>query len=151
MDVEEFVLVPLSLWNTKWDKSTLDIEHVPKLEMSHGTVSSAAEEIDYNYKAEQDKQIKSKFTGSDGQKNNKKRILDMIRSNSNIEVSTNLTIILDGQDTNMFATTFINDLCKKKSPIPEIYFSILQRLKLPNSLVENEDALSTDRGGWLTF
>lgn len=102
--------------------------------------------------SEQDELLRSQFAGRYINDTGKaEQILNKIRSSPNTDISTTQTIILDNQDTGIPVETFIIDLQRKKSGIPDIYLTILDRLELQRSLVNNKDALSENRGGWLAF
>ena len=164
---EEFILIPLSLW-----ESTLNKHPQPKfpeklsLQMSNkqntpnqqtmntlkGTHQSTPNQQTMNtLKGHQDDYIKSSFNGNTTEKKYKVEILQLIRSSSTVDISMNGTLVLDNVDTNISVETFISDLRKSKTTIPDVYLTVLSRLKLPARLVINEYALAKDRGDWITF
>ena len=144
--MEEFILVPLSLWQSKLDGTKSQMpQQLQKRENIPPTLSTTKEKEDI---AIQDRNIKSDLVGDNKKKH---EILKKIRDNSNVEISTDETIILDTQDTGIYVAGFINDLFRAKTVIPDIYLTILDRLGLDRSLVTNEHALTTSRGSWITL
>ena len=132
LDMEQFVLVPASVYNKSAQSVTK--QELPK------------------YKAEQPPtyQIdslnlnKKMFGKSD-------TLIDKVLSCSRIKLSNSQTIILDGVDTGVLISDFILHLRRKNADVPDIYFTLLDAAGISPSLVFNQNAKAKDRGSWVPF
>ena len=134
LDMEQFVLVPASVYN----KSV--------------TTQSVTKQENLKYKAEQPPTYQI-----DSLNLNKKvfgktdTLIDKISSCSRIRLSNSQTIVLDGVDTGVLISDFSLHLRRKNADVPDIYFTLLDAAGIPPSLVFNQNAKANDRGSWVPF
>ena len=134
--MEQFVLVPASLYNKSVTTQSVTKQELPK------------------YKAEQapryeidslKKDINKKLIGKADP------LIDKIFSCSRFKLSNLQTIILDGVDTRALFSDFTLHLRRKNSDVPDVYFPLLDAAGISPSLVFNQNAKGKDRGSWVPF
>ena len=134
--MEQFVLVPVSVYNKSVTTQSVTMQELP------------------NYKAEQPPTYQIGCLKRD---NNKRlfgkadSLMDKILSCSRIKLSNSRTIILDGVDTGVLTSDFTLHLRRKYVDVPNIYLTLLDDAGISPSLVFNENAESKDRGSWVLF
>ena len=130
--MEQFVLVPASVYNKSATTQSVTKQELPK------------------YKAEQPPTYQI-----DSLNLNKKLctdpLIDKISSCSRIKLSNSKTIILDGVDTGVFISDFAQQLRLKNADVPDIYFTLLDAAGISPSVVFNQNAKAKDRGSWVPF
>lgn len=134
--MEQFVLIPLSLYNEKIVSNSVTL---PKTEKSAVTVDEPIQDSVYA-------QVNSVLKSG---KNNS--LVDSILSSPRLRLSSSDTILLDGRDTNVSLVDFIYKIKRKNEDFPDIYFTILDAAKLTPSKVINRNAKEKDRGSWIPF
>ena len=72
-------------------------------------------------------------------------LIDKILSCSRMKFSNLHTIIMDGIDIGLLTSEFIQLLHRKKADVPDIYFTLLDAVGIPPSLVFNQNAKAKDR------
>ena len=136
LDMEQFVLVPASVYNKSVTALSVTKKELPK------------------YRAEQPptyqidslkRDINKKLFGKAD------TLIDKILSCSRIKLSNSQTIILDGVDTGVLISDFTLHLRRKNSDVPDIYFTLLDTAGISPSLVFNQNAKAKDRGSWIPF
>ena len=132
--MEQFVLVPASVYNNSVTTQSVTKQEFPK------------------YKAEQPStyqidslNINKKLFGKTD------TLIDKILSCSRIKLSNSQTIILDGVDTGVLISDFTLHLRRKNADVPNIYFTLLNAAGISPSLVFNQNAIAKDRGSWIPF
>ena len=135
--MEQFVLVPASVYNKSVTAQSVTKQELPK------------------YKAEQPptyqidslkRDINKKLFGKAG------TLVDKILSCSRIKLSSNSqTKVLDGVDTGVLISDFTLHLRRKNSNVLDIYFTLLDAAGISPSLVFNQNAKAKDRGSWIPF
>ena len=136
LDMEQFVLVPASVYNKSVTTQSVTKQELPK------------------YKAEQPPTYQIDSIKRD---NNKKlfgkadTLIDKILSCCRIKLSNSQTIILDGVDTGVLIPDFTLHLRRKDADVPDIYFTLLDAAGISPSLVFNQNAEAKDRGSWVPF
>ena len=134
--MEQFVLVPASVYNKSGTTQSVTNQEFPK------------------YKAEQLPTFQIDFLKSDINKKlfgKADTLIDKILSCSRIKLSTSQTIILDGVDTGLLILDFTLTLRRKKLDVPDIYFTLLDAAGISLSLVLNQNVKARDRGSCLPF
>ena len=132
--MEQFVLVPASVYNKSVTTQSLTKQELPK------------------YKAEQPPTYQT-----DSLNINKKlfgkadTLTDKILSCSRIKLSNSQTKILDGVDTGVLISDFTLHLCRKNADLPDFYFTLLDAAGISPSPVFNQNAKAKDRGNWVPF
>ena len=132
--MEQFVLVPASVYNTSVTTRSVTKQELPK------------------YKAEQPPayQIDSLKRGLNKKLFGKADLLiDKILSCSRIKFSNSQTIILDGVDTGVLISDYTLQLRRKNVDVPDIYFTSLDAVGMSPSVVFNQNAKAKDRGSWV--
>ena len=134
--MEQFVLVPASVYNKSVTTQSVAKQQLPK------------------YKAEQPPTYQIDFLKRDI--NNKlfgkaDTLIDKFLSCSRIKLSILQTRILDGVDTGVLISDFILHLRRKNADVPDIYFTLLDAAGISPSLVFNQNAKAKDRGSWVLF
>ena len=134
--MEQFVLVPASVYNKSVTTQSVTKQEVPK------------------YKAEQPptyqidslkRDINRKLFGKAD------TLIDKILSCSRIKFSSSQTIILDGVDTGVSISDFTLHLRQKNANVPDIYFTLLDAAGISPSLVFNQNPKAKDRRSWVPF
>ena len=134
LDMEQFVLVPASLYNKSVTTQPCTKQELPK------------------YKAEQPPtyqidclNLNKKLFGKAD------TLIDKILSCSRIKLSNSQTIVLDGVDTEVLISDFTLHLRRKNADVPDIYFTLLDAAGISPSLVFNQNAKAKERGSWIPF
>ena len=134
--MEQFVLVPASVYNKSVTTQSVTKQELPK------------------YKTEQPSTYHIDFLKRD---NNKKlfgkadTLTGKILSCSRIKLSNSQTIILDDVDTGVLISDFTLHLRRKNADVSDIYFTLLDAAGISPSLVFNHNAKAKDRGSWVRF
>ena len=134
--MEQFVLVPASVYNRSVTAQSVTKQELPK------------------YKAEQPPTYQTDFLTRDISKKHFGKadsLIDKILSCSRIKLSNSQTIILDGVDTGTLISDFTPHLRRKNVDVPGIYFTLLDAAGISPSLVLNQNATAKDRGSWVPF
>ena len=134
--MEQFVLVPASVYNKSVTAQSFTKQELPK------------------YKAEQPptyqidslkRDINKKLFGKAD------TLIDKILSCSRIKLSNSQTVILDGVDTGVLISDCTLHLRRKNADVPGIYFTLLDTPGISPSLVFNQNAKAKERGSWIPF
>ena len=134
--MEQFVLVPASVYNKSITTQSVTKQELPK------------------YKAEQPPTYQIDSLKRD---NNKKlfgkadTLIYKILSCSRIKLSNSQTIILDGVDTGVLISDFTHFLRRKNADVPVIYFTLPDAAETSPSLGFNQNAKAKGRGSWVPF
>ena len=137
--MEQFVLVPASVYNKNVTAQSVTKQELPK------------------YEAEQPPKYQNDSLKRDINKKHFKHfgkadsLKDKILSCSRIKLSNSQTIILDGVDTGVLISDFTPHLRRKNADVPDIYFSLLNAAGISAPLVFNQNAKANDRGSWIPF
>ena len=123
--MEQFVLVPVSVYNESVTTQSVTKQELPK------------------YKAEQPPTYQIDYQAD--------TVIDKILSCSRIKLSNSQTINLDGVDTGVLFSDFSQQLHRKNADVPDIYFTLLNAAGIAPSLVFNQNAKTKDRGSWIPF
>ena len=134
--MEQFVLVPASVYNNSVTTQSVTKQELPK------------------YKAEQPptyqidsikRDINKKLFGKADS------LIDKILSCSRIKLSNSQTKILDVVDTGVLFSDFTLHLRRKNANVPDIYYTLLDAAGKSPSLVFNQNAKAKERGSWVPF
>ena len=134
--MEQFVLVPASVYNKSVTTQSVRKQELPKFKAEQPPIY----QID-SLKRDINKKL---FVKADTLK-------DKILSCSRIKLSNSQTINLDGVDTGVLISDFTQHLRRKNAAIPDIYFTLLDAAGISPSLVFNQNAKAKDRGSWVLF
>ena len=134
--MEQFVLVPASVYNKSVTAQSVTKQELPK------------------YKAEQPPTYQLGFLKRDINKKlfgKADTLIDKILSCPRTKLSNSQTIILDDVDTGVLISDFTLHLRQKNTDVPDIYFTLLDAAGISPSLVFNQNAKAKDRGSWILF
>ena len=123
--MEEFVLVPASVYNKSVPTESVTKQDIPK----YKTEQSPAYQID-SLKRDINKKL---FGKADS-------LIDKILSCPRMKLSNSQTIFLDGVDTGVLLSDFTLQLRRKNVDVPGINFILLDTAGVSPSLVFNQNA-----------
>ena len=135
--MEQFVLVPISVYNSNIKKPTV----VSKKELPS---YQSEEKPTYQIESVKKDINKNLFAKVDS-------LVDKVLSSPRIKLSTSNFLILDGTDTAVSLTDFAQTLKRKNAAVPDIYFTLLDAADITPSLVLNINAKEKERGSWIPF
>ena len=78
-------------------------------------------------------------------------LVDKILSCPRIKLSNSQTLILDGVETGIFLSDFVQQLRRKNADVPDIYFTLLDAADISPTLILNQNAKGKERGSWVPF
>ena len=132
--MEQFVLVPASVYNKSVTTQSVTKQELPK------------------YKSEQPPTYQIDFLNINKRLFGKAdTLIDKILSCSRIKLSNLQTIILDGVGTGVLISEITQHLRRKNADVPDVYFILLDAAGISPSLVFNQNAKVKDRGSWVPF
>ena len=134
--MEQFVLVPASVYNNSVTAQSVIKQELPKYE--------AEQPPTYQIESLKRDLNKKLFGKADP-------LIDKTLSYSRINLSNSQTKILDGVDTGVLILDFTLHLHRKNVDVPDIYFTLLDAAGIPASLIFNQNAKAKDRGSWVPF
>ena len=135
--MEQFVLVPISIYNSKIKSSSV----VTKSELPTYQVEKTPEYQVDSLKKDINKII---FAKADS-------LVDTRLSSPRIKLSNSNFLLLDGRNTGVSLTDFAQRLRRKNAEVPDVYFTLLDAADITPSLVLNKIAKEKDRGKWVPF
>ena len=136
LDMDQFVLVPASVYNKSLITRSVTKQELPKNQPSQNStyhIDSLKKEI-----------IKKLFSKADS-------LVDNILSCPRIKLSNSQTLILDGVETGIFLSDFAEQLRRKNADVPDIYFTSLDAAGISPTLFLNQNAKARERGSLISF
>ena len=131
--MEQFVLVPASVYNKSATTQSVTKQELPKYKVEQPpTYQIDSLNLNKNLSGKADP------------------LKDKILSCSRIKLSNSQTIILDGVDTGVLIPDFTLHLRRKNADVPDIY-TLLDAAGISPSLVFNQYAKAKERGSWVPF
>ena len=134
--MEQFVLVPASMYNKSVTTQPVTKQELPKYKAEQPLTC----QID-SLKRDLNKKL---FGKADA-------LPDKILSCSRIKLSNSQTLFLDGVGTGVLISDFTLYLRRKYVDVPDIYFTLLGAAGISSSLVFNQNGKAKDRGSWVPF
>ena len=132
LDIEEFVLVPISVYNSNIKKPTVvtkkELPTYQGEEKPTYQIESVKKDINRNLVAKVDS------------------LVDKVSSPPRIKFSNSNFFILDGRDTGVFLTDFAHTLKCKNAEFQDIFFTLLDAADITPSLVSNKNAKKKREG-----
>ena len=122
LDLDQFVLVPASVYNKSLSTQSVAKQELPKYQPSQNPTY----QID-SLKKEINKKIFSKADS----------LVDKILSCPRIKLSNSQTLILDGVETGIYLSDFAQQLRRKNADVPDIYFTLLVAAGISPILILN--------------
>ena len=134
--MEQFVLVPFSVYNSSNSATIVTKQELPK---------NKPEQTPTYHKNTLKKEINQQLFKSASPLVNK--ILETPR----IKLSNSNTLILDGIETGVLLKDSAQRLKRKNVPIPVIYFTLLDAASITPNFVVDSQAKGKERGAWIPF
>ena len=134
--MEQFVLVPASVYNKSLITQSVTKQELPKYQ----PLQNPTYQVD-SLKKEINKKLFSKADS----------LVDKILSCPRIKLSNSQALILDGVETGIFLSDFAQQLRRKNADIPDIYFTLLDAAGISPTLILNQNAKAKERGSWVPF
>ena len=134
--MEQFVLVPASVYNKNLITQSVTKQALPKYQPSQNPtyqLDSLKKEINKNL-----------FSKADS-------LLDKILSCPRINLSNSRTLILDSVETGTSLLEFAQQLRRKNAEGAYIYCTFLDAAGIAPTLIPNQNAKAKDRGSWVPF
>ena len=134
--MEQFVLVPASVYNKSLITQSVTKQELPKYQPSQNPtyqIDSLKKEIN-----------KKLFSKADS-------LVDNILSSPRIKLSNSQTLVLDGVETGIFLSDFAQQLRRKNADVPDIYFTLLDAADISPTLILNQNVKAKERGSWVPF
>ena len=137
--MEEFVLVPTSLYN---NKKTSNNQKFTKHELpKYQAEENSTYQTDSLKKETSKKKLFAKAASS----------ADKIFSCPRIKFSNSRTLKLDGVETGVSLSDFAQQLRRNNADVPDIYFPLLDTTGITTTLVLNQNAKSKETQSWIPF
>ena len=134
--MEQFVLVPASVYKKSLINQSVTKQELPKYQPSQNPANHI-----YSLKQEINEKLFSKADSLE----------DKILSCPRIKLSNSQTLFLDGVETGIFLSDFVQQLRRKNADVPDIYFTLLDAAGISPTLNLNQDAKAKERGSWVPF
>ena len=134
--MEQFVLVPASLYNKSLLGQPVTKQELPKHQPSQ--IST------YQFDSLKKEMYKNIFSKGDS-------LVDKILSCLRIKLSNSQTSILDGVETGVFLLDLAQQLRSKNADVRDFYFTSLDAAGISPSLILNQNAKTKERGSWAPF
>ena len=134
--MEQFVLVPISVYNKTLITQSVTKQELPKYQPSQNPtcqINSLKKEIN-----------KKLFSKGDSR-------VDKLLSCPRMKLSNSQTLISDGVENGIFLSDFAQQLRRKNAEVPDIYFTLLDAAGISPYLILNQNAKTKDRGSWIPF
>ena len=132
--MEQFVLVPASVYNKNLTAQSVTKQELPKYKAEQPTT----------YQIDSLNLNKKLFGKADPLK-------DRILSCSRIMLSNSQIMFFYAVDTGVLISDFIQHLRSKNVDVPDIHFTLLDAAGISTSLVFNQNAKAKDRGSRVPF
>ncbi len=129
--MEQFVLVPLSVYNSSNSSTIVTKQELPKYK---------PEQTPTYHKDTLKKEINQQLSTSASP------LVNKILESPRIKLSNSNTLILDGIGTGVLLNDFTHRLKRKNVPIPDNYLTLLDAISIIPDLVVNSHAKGKERG-----
>ena len=134
--MDQFVLVPASVYNKSLITQSVTKQELPKYQPSQNPTY----QID-SIKKELNKKLFSKADS----------LVDKILCCPRIKLSNSQILILDGAETRIFLSDSAQQLRRKNADVPDIYLTLLDAAGIPPTLILNQNAKAKEKGSWAPF
>ena len=134
--MDQFVLVPASVYNKSLITQSVTKQELPKFQPSQ----NATYPID-SLKKEINKKL---FPKADS-------LIDKILSCPRIKLSNSQNLILDVVETGIFLSDFAQQLRRKNADVPDIYFTLLDAAGINPTMILYQNAKDKEKGSWVPF
>ena len=134
--MEQFVLVPTSVYNKCLITQSVTKQDLPKYQPSQNPTYQLV-----SLKQEINKKLISKADS----------LVEEILSCPGIKLSNSQTLNLDGVETAIFLSHFAQQLSRKNTDVPDIYFTLLDAAGISPTLTLKQNTKVKKRGSWVPF
>ena len=134
LDMDQFVLVPASVYNKSLITHSVTKQELPKYQPSQNPTNqndSLKREIN-----------KKHFSKADS-------LVDKILSCPRIKLSNSQNLNLDGIETGIFLSDFAQQLRRKNANVPGLYLTLLDAAGISPTRILNQNAKAKERGSWV--
>ena len=134
--MEQFVLVPPSVYNSSNSSTIVTKQELPKYK---------SEQTPMYHKDTLKKEINQQLSTS------RFPLVNKILESPRIKLSNSNPLILDGIETGVLLKDFAQRLKRKNVAIPDFYFNLLDPVSITTNLVVNSHAKGKERRAWIPF
>ena len=134
--MEQFVLVPASVYNKRWITQSVKKQELPKSQPSQNPTYQIV-----SLKEEMNKKLFSKVDS----------LLNKILSGPRIKLSNSQILFLDEVKTGIFLLDFVQQLSRTNADIPDVCFTLFDATGISPTLILNQNAEAKERGSWVPF
>ena len=134
--MEQFALVPLSVYNSSNSPTIVTKQALPKYK---------PEQTPTYHKDTLKKEINQQLSTSASP------LVNKLSKSPRIKLSNSNTLFLDVTETGMLWKDFAQRLKRKNVPIPDNYLALLDAASITPNLVVNSHAKGKERGAWIPF
>ena len=134
--MEQFVLVPLSVYNSSNNPTIVTKQELPKYK---------PQQTPTYHKDTLRKEINQQLCTSASP------LVNKILQSPRIKLSNSNTLILDGIEIEVLLKDFAQRLKRKNVPVPDIYFTLLDAASITPGIVVNSHAKGEERRAWIPF
>ena len=134
--MDQFVLVPASVYNKSLITQSVTKQELPKYQPSQNRtyqIDSLKKEIN-----------KMLFSKADS-------LVDKNLSCPRIKLSNSQTLILNSVEAGIFLSGFAQQLRRKNADVPDNYFTLFDAADISPTLILNQNAKAKERGSWVPF
>ena len=136
LEMDQFLLVPLSVYNSSNNSTFATKQELPKYK---------PEQTPTYHKDTLKKEINQQLSTSASP------LVYKISESLRIKLSNSNFLFLDGIETAVLLKEFAQRWKRKNVPIPDIYFTLLDAASITPDIVVNSHAKSKERGAWIPF
>ena len=136
LEMEQIVLLPLSVYNSSNNSTIVTKQELPKYKPEQ-TPTYHKDTL----KKENNQQLSTSAS----------LLLNKILESPRIKLSNSITLILDGRDTGVLLKDFAQRLERKNIAISDICFTLLDAVSITSNLVVNIHAKGKERGALIPF
>ena len=134
--MEQFVLVPASVYNKSMITQSVTKQELPKFRPSQNPTCRFD-----SLKKEMSKKVFSKGD----------TLVDKNLSCARIKFPNSPTLISDDVKTGISLLGFAQQVRRKNADVPDIYFILLDLAGISPTLIPNQNAKAKERGSWVPF
>ena len=134
--MEQFVLVPLSVYNSSNNPTIVTKQELPKYKPGQNLTYHTD-----TLKKEINQQLSTSAS----------LLVNNILESPRIKLSNSNTLILDGIETGVLLKDFAQRLKRKNVTIPDIYFTLLDAASITSDIVVNSLAKGKEGAAWIPF
>ena len=134
--MDQFVLVPASVYNKSLNTQSVTKQELPKYQLSQNPT--------YQVDSLKEEKKKKLFSKAD-------ILVDKILSCPRIKLSNSEPLVLDGVETGNFLLDFAQQLRRKNTDISDIYFTLLDAAGISPTLILNQNAKAEEKRSWVHF